>query len=503
MKNIFKTVVIITLFTIFTRISGFIFRIWLSKTVGAEGIGIYQVAFSFFAVLVTLVCSGIPLTVSRLTAKYRALDKKNLTFSVVSSAMIVALLSSIFLCLIIYLGQNLFSNFFTSDSCMFILITLLPAVIFSAVHGVIRGYLWGEEDYLSVCVIELIEQYVRIIACVILLNFAHTALGGAISASLSLVIAIFTSCVLILIVYFKRKGKFYRCNKQLKPVCKSSFPITALRTISSLIMPIISLVLPAALIHAGYTENQALALYGIAFGMAYPLLFVPTTIVDSLALTLISTLPSAQAVGDIDEVQKQTSFSFNFALFCSALFLSIFLCLGEAICIFLFDSALAGDFLAKASSLCIPLALSSITTTMLNSLGKEKQTFYHYLISLIPFTLSLLIFVKFLGIDSVILSMFLQSLTCAYLNIRLLIRSSFLQKSALSSLVKLVAISLFCSIVTYNIYNILSMFFTLFFSLLLSGILCSLLFVIICQAFKLFNIVDFVRKLLKKRKKGA
>ena len=77
MKSLFKTVFIIIFFTGITRLLGFIFRIWLSRTIGAEALGIYQISFSVFMVLLTLVSSGIPLIISRLTAKHIAnKDKK-------------------------------------------------------------------------------------------------------------------------------------------------------------------------------------------------------------------------------------------------------------------------------------------------------------------------------------------------------------------------------------------------------------------------------------------
>ena len=51
MKSLLKTVALITIFSFLTRISGFIFRMILSRQVGAEGVGLYQVAFSVFMVL--------------------------------------------------------------------------------------------------------------------------------------------------------------------------------------------------------------------------------------------------------------------------------------------------------------------------------------------------------------------------------------------------------------------------------------------------------------------
>ena len=45
MKSLVKTVALITGFSILTRIAGFLFRVYLSRAIGAEALGLYQVAF--------------------------------------------------------------------------------------------------------------------------------------------------------------------------------------------------------------------------------------------------------------------------------------------------------------------------------------------------------------------------------------------------------------------------------------------------------------------------
>ena len=54
LKKFFKTVAIVTLFSICEKFLGFIYRIFLSRSIGSEGIGIYQVALSVFALLLTV-----------------------------------------------------------------------------------------------------------------------------------------------------------------------------------------------------------------------------------------------------------------------------------------------------------------------------------------------------------------------------------------------------------------------------------------------------------------
>ena len=80
MKSIFKAVAIVTIFSIITRLLGFFFRIFLSRKLGAEGLGLYQISTSILGVFMTLISSGLPLTTAKLVSKYETSNeivKKN------------------------------------------------------------------------------------------------------------------------------------------------------------------------------------------------------------------------------------------------------------------------------------------------------------------------------------------------------------------------------------------------------------------------------------------
>jgi len=98
MRSIFRNVAIITVFSLLTRMLGFFFRIFLSRAIGAEALGMYQVALSVFMVLLTIVSSGFTLIISRMTASYRVTADKKAIGRLVTTSMIVGLVVSLFLC---------------------------------------------------------------------------------------------------------------------------------------------------------------------------------------------------------------------------------------------------------------------------------------------------------------------------------------------------------------------------------------------------------------------
>ena len=51
-----------------SRFIGFYYKIFLSRTIGAEGLGIYQLVFPVFALFLSVSAAGIQTSISRFTA---------------------------------------------------------------------------------------------------------------------------------------------------------------------------------------------------------------------------------------------------------------------------------------------------------------------------------------------------------------------------------------------------------------------------------------------------
>ena len=76
MKNehvLLKGTLILTLSGFLTKIIGFLYRIFLSQTIGAQGMGIYQLIFPIHTLCFALTVGGIQTAISRFVATRAAL----------------------------------------------------------------------------------------------------------------------------------------------------------------------------------------------------------------------------------------------------------------------------------------------------------------------------------------------------------------------------------------------------------------------------------------------
>jgi stage V sporulation protein B len=474
------------------RILGFIFRIYLTRILGAQNLGVYQTAFSFFISILTIFTSGIPLIISRITAKTLINKDNTKRYEMVSSSIVITFISSIILSIIIIILKNDISKLFTDKNSINILLALLPAIIFSSVYSILRGDIWGQKRYLPICIIELNEEIIRIIVCILFINLFSNKVDKSIICALSLSFACFISLVLTLIIYFKYGEKLYK-PKHFKEIFLKSLPITLIKVASSLTQPLIAILIPYSLIKCGYTSFQAMEQYGIVMGMVFPLLFLPITVVGSLSMTLVPNLAGAVEQKNNKYIERQLNYSIKFCIIISCLFLPIFLALSNPLCEFLYSNNSAGNYLSISCFTMVFFSLENITTTTLNSIGKEKFSFYNYLIGTIFLILSILFLPKIIGINALIVGIGVSSLIVVVLNLKVLKNSSYNIQLNYKELAITFIIIIIVTILTKNIYTLLP--FTNFFNLALSSLISIICYILLCETFGIIKVYDVIKQL--------
>ena len=71
-----KAFALVTAVSAATRLMSFFFKIYLSRELGAEILGLYQIALSVLGLMSCVGSSGVPVTLSRLSAENDALGRR-------------------------------------------------------------------------------------------------------------------------------------------------------------------------------------------------------------------------------------------------------------------------------------------------------------------------------------------------------------------------------------------------------------------------------------------
>lgn len=420
MRAFFKTVAIVTVFSICEKFLGFLYRIYLSHSIGAEGIGLYQVALSVFSLLLTICCSGTPITVSRLMTKYRAENKTDKANAIITAGIAVTLFLALPLFVVFFIFAPKLTFIFADPRCINVFKVVLPGLIFTSVYAVLRGVFWGDKDFLPYSIIELLEEACMIITGIILISFARDVYEGAFRAGVAVLISYVFSFTLAVIVFFLRRHKLKNPRGEFKPLLSSAMPVTAMRTANSLAVSMVSIILPIRLVAAGYTNAEAMSSFGAAVGQAIPLLFIPTTLIGSFTLVLVPEISENFYKKRAFYLKRDVEKAIKFCVFLTSLFIPVFFVCGKEIGILVFNGHECGTYLTASAFLMLFMSLSSITTSILNSIGLENKTLIYYIISGVFMLLCIWFLPKICGIYSLLIGFtFIYGLT-SILNLILL-----------------------------------------------------------------------------------
>lgn len=500
MKSIFKAVAVVTMFSVITRALGFLFRIFLSRKLGAEGLGLFQMASSVLGVFLTLISSGIPLTTAKFVSIYEANNEYKKRNQIVSSSLVVSVILAIISCCVIFILSGLWNLIISDSRAVDILIVLTPSVLFSAIYSVFRGGLWGQKDYFNCGLTELIEQVVRFISTFILLYSVNDMYKATKLSAHAFNITCLISAIIVMIIYL-RKSKLNFKNNQYKLLIKSAVPVTGVKVASSLVQPITALIIPSMLMLIGYSSSEAISSFGVMMGMTFPLLFVPMTVVGSISMVLIPSISALNAQNNLKQAEENISTSIKSAMFISILFVPLYLSVGNLIGLVLFNNALSGTLLQTASICVLPISLCNLTGSTLDALNLETKAFKNYILGSIVLIVSLLVFTPLVGINSIVFAFFLAMTIISLLNIRTLKKHNInLNFNIFKTSLIYTLIVIPSSLLGIFISGIMLNYFTNFFAGLIAGTISILTTITLVQTFNVYNLKDLIKIAVKKRK---
>lgn len=405
MQNLYKTAAVVTVFSAFEHCLGFLYRIILSRVLGSEGLGVYQVALSVFAVFITVSSSGLPITLSRTISKHRARGNKEGAHKATTAAMLLSLAFSVPITLLLFLLRAPFSKIFSDPRCADLFYILLFSLSFTSLYAIIRGSFWGNKRFFAYSLIELVEEIVMIAMGVFLLLCFSSGIPDTNKAAIAVLISYLCSFAIALIYFIIKGGKLRSPKGEIKPMLKSSLPVTAMRTSSSLMNSFISVLFPMRLMAAGYSSSAALSEYGVVYGMVMPVLMIPSTLISSIALVLVPELSESYYKKQKAEVARLAERALNSTLLIAAMLIPFFIVCGEGVGIMLYSSAQSGQLLQNCALILLPMSITMISTSLLNSMNCERQTLVFFLIGSAAMLACVYFLPRYLGSGALCLGM--------------------------------------------------------------------------------------------------
>ena len=274
----FRHVAVVSLGGLIAKGIGALYRIPLANLLGGYGMGLYQMAYPLFCLMLTFSSAGVPAALARTVAAERAAGKDNGTLKTALRLFAIpGLLGTALMCLL----APAVARWQGDGGLVGCYLALAPAVLLVALVAVLRGYYQGKSDMLPTALSEIVEQIVKAGAG---LAFASRFAGDPVRAAQAALLAVTVSELFALVFLAARargEGRV-RLGKRLsvrRPadmgVFFAALPVMAAAALLPLSHMLDSVVIVRLL--SRHTA-EAVSLYGLFAGSAASLIGLPATV---------------------------------------------------------------------------------------------------------------------------------------------------------------------------------------------------------------------------------
>lgn len=385
-----KNVVVLLVAHIFIKIIGVINKIYLTNKqgFGDEGNAIYSSAFQIYALFLTISSMGIPNAVSKIVSERLAVGDSKGAHKTFKIAIIAFGLLGFALSLFLFLfAETMAEQWLQIPEAKLSLLALSPAIFFTSITAVIKGYFNGRENLNIGANSQTIEQIFRTILTITLIEFiAQTtgfdtrvmAGGAAVATTLSEII-----CFVYLYKYYtsvKREianeirrsvnYKYKGIRKTIKEILTVSVPMSIGPIISGINRNIDSLTIIRGL-KKFMSETEAKLEYGILCGKIDTLVSFPLSFNSAFTSTLIPVVSSAKASNDFSGANSKIRFSMLISVLIGIPSTVGMIVFAKPILELLFPNQPSGELLLQISSVSITfIMLNQNINSILHGLGK-------------------------------------------------------------------------------------------------------------------------------------
>lgn len=358
----------------------FIYDVMLSKFIGAEAMGLFQMAMSILMVFLIVSTVGIPTAVSRLVAEYNSrkdsygVDK---TFKV--AFVMTLILSLIFSSIIVIYGEDISIRVFKDEKMVLGLYLLIPAIIVISISSIIRGYYYGLKLVMIPSISQIIEYVTRFVIILGLLYYIYPVkpFYGALIALAGISVGeIFDLIWLTFMLKPWKRKKIIKSNIiPLKVIVRQIIPIAIPLGLSNLLNVILrflnSLLMPQRLMKIGYSHTEAVATFGRITGMTMPLITLPFMITSAMVINLVPNLSEQMALKNYGNVKKNIIFSIKLTLIAAIPLTGLYIFFSEPLGFFLYRDLKVGRFINIMAYGTLLMALQHTLSGVLNGLKKH------------------------------------------------------------------------------------------------------------------------------------
>ena len=357
------------------------FGAYVSRTAGAEAMGVFSLIMSVFGFALTVATSGVNLAVTRMISEalgegdeallHKSMRKCTLycLFFSLTSAFLLFMLSP-------FLGNNILHDIRTVRPLK-ILAVSLPFISLTSAYN---GYFSAVRRVYKNTIYSVLEQLIKIFFTVKMFEiFLYKGIEFACIALVSAdLISEFSAFIISGTMYYfdklkySKKGKSKYSDKEIKSKLFSiALPVAFSTYFRSSLLTIEHILIPKCLIQSGLERSAALSSYGTLHSMVFPIVLFPVSVLSSFSSLLIPELAEAKIKNKKTAVQYIARRAFQFSFIFSFLISGLLICFSDELGMMIYNSPEASHYIKLLAPLVPIMYIDGVTDSMLKGLGEQ------------------------------------------------------------------------------------------------------------------------------------
>ena len=377
-KRFIKSGVLLTLVGLAMRTVAMFFGAFISRAVGAEGVGLYTLIMTVYSFAITLATSGISLTVTRLVASAIGEGRGEDIRKILRGAFLYSLAFGAISTIALFSGAELLGGVLLKDertisSLRILAFSLLPAALSAA----LSGYFVGVKRVGFNATVSVLCQIVKILFTVVLIN--RMSAKGIVSAVVGLCIGItVTEIIGFLFIFIEfiidlriHRVKSGTTGAELSSVTSTAIPLALSAYVRSLLLNVEHILIPRKLKESGESSAEAYAHYGTLHGMALPLVIYPMSPLSSFAGLLVPEFAEDISAGRRERMNRIASLAMNTTLAYSIISAVLIYVFAEELGYVIYNSYDAGYYISTLAIVVPIMYLDHVTDSILKGMGEQ------------------------------------------------------------------------------------------------------------------------------------
>lgn len=376
-----KSALLLTLLGVISQALGFGYRVTLSRLVGAEVMGLYQLVMPVYSVLMSLSAVGLASAVSNLTPQHLALGNSRGAAQTLSACLHLFFLLLLPMGLVVIPASDAISVHLLGDARTQLgLILLVPCVALTGVENIHKHYFYGSSQVVPPALVELLEQFIRAAAVLGLLvlflpQYPERVVGLIVSG---MVVCEVFSALALALLYRRRAGRptlsgpGETSRVRLGRIASIALPVGANALLGNLMGAVNAALIPQKLMAGGLERTAAVSQLGVVCGMTMPMLALPTVFLGPLNLVLLPRLARAAALDRPGEIRRLADRAVTAVSLLILPAMALLVVLGPELGLLLYGRDDVGRYLLPLAATMALSCLCSVLGAVLNGVGGQR-----------------------------------------------------------------------------------------------------------------------------------